>query len=71
MKLEYKQLYGLSQIINALKVYDRKKTRLDYFWADTISVSEKTYERSTEFIKMTLILSHGNAALERGLSINE
>lgn len=59
-----------STIIQEMKLYERSKTRLDHFWVRILSDFGKKGTHLLEFVKIILILSHGNAALERGLSVN-
>lgn len=55
-----------------LKSFDRLENRLDHFWIDlimTCGVSE--YSNLLYFVKTVMILSHGNATVERGFSVNK
>lgn len=51
-----------------LKNFDRKEQRLDVLWPDLCSHDHKEL---LSFIKIILCLSHGNAAVERGFSVNK
>ena len=49
--------------------YDAKSTRLDTFYAQLLA-NGNTKVQLWDLIKQILILSHGNAAVESGFSIN-
>ncbi|KAG0440238.1 hypothetical protein HPB47_016359, partial [Ixodes persulcatus] len=51
-----------------LKDFDRKEERLDVLWLDLCSLDHREL---LSFIKIILRLSHGNAAVERGFSVNK
>ena len=70
VKLEYMNVCRLSNNVAAMKTYDRSQKSIDQFWMEIISNSRSPHKHLLEFVKMILILSHGNAALERGFSIN-
>lgn len=57
------------EVVNSLSSKDE---RLDHFWLRTVlpTVNLKT-EKLASFLKMILILFHGNASLERGFSVNK
>ena len=54
-----------------MQKYDRRKKRLDKFWMEVLEMSNKEYINLKSFLELILILSHGNAALEHGFSINK
>lgn len=60
----------MPQNADASANYNRKNGRLDHFWMKIISDSKK-YDGFLKFVKIILILSCGNAALERGSSGNK
>lgn len=69
---EYKHICAIPVVKQKLKSYDRLENRLDHFWVDlimTCGVSE--YSHLLYFVKTVMILSHGNAAMERGFSVNK
>lgn len=51
-------------------MYDRTNTRVDHFWR-TLLVANHCSDLFCNFLKKVLILSHGNADIERGFSINK
>ncbi|XP_063226773.1 uncharacterized protein LOC134533264 [Bacillus rossius redtenbacheri] len=69
---EFKRLCSLTAVQEHLKLHVRSKVRLDKFWFDLLNVycSENTGHLAS-FLKMIFIMSHGNAAVERGFSINK
>lgn len=69
---EYKRICAIPIVQEKLKSFDRSKNRLDRFWFDLImncGISE--YSHLLYFVKTVMILSHGNAAVERGFSMNK
>lgn len=64
----YIQICSLSLAQAKLKNFDRKEQRLDVLWLDLCSHDNKEL---LSFIKIILCLSHGNAAVERGFSVNK
>lgn len=66
---EYKNCVAKPRIVDAMKSYSRKG-RLDIFWVELIN-NDREWSTLDEFIKMLMILSHGNANLERGFSVNK
>lgn len=71
VKQEYKFMCNEAPIIEKLKSFKRTENRLDHFWVETAKMCSKPCDNFVDFIKLVLILSHGNAAVERGFSINE
>lgn len=69
---EYRHLIGISVVQEKFKIFKRSEIRLDHFWVDLItSCGKKDYENLWSFMKNVMILSHGNATVERGFSINK
>lgn len=66
---QYKNIIQKTEVIALLKSYNRS-TRLDHFWMNIID-SNNGYAELKKFFQFVLILSHGNAAVERGFSINK
>lgn len=59
-------------VINHLKTFDRKTDRLDTLWLKDINQSAGTFSANMgKFLRIILSLSHGNAGLERGFSVNK
>lgn len=72
IKTEYNKLCQSAEMLNEMKKYNRHEKRLDHFWVQLIAKSpNNNYKNLFELIKFILPLSHGNAALERGFSVNE
>lgn len=67
---QFKDLCAVSNFLEALKTFSDDE-RLDHFWFRTIFGGSKVPEELSSFLKMIFILSHGNASLERGFSINK
>lgn len=65
-----KQFRSIIELIKNDKfdLYDRKKERLDLFWCKLL-IGEK-FSELLLVVKMICCLSHGNANIERGFSIN-
>lgn len=70
MLKDFKNLCKNVNVLEAMKSYKRNKTRLDNFWMDVIKLCDKDVSSLIELIKIVFILSHGNAAVERGFSVN-
>ena len=66
---EYRHLLSDNNVINKMKMYSRKDTRLDDFWMSLLAHHSST--ENLELIKLLPILSHVNATLERGFSVND
>lgn len=54
-----------------LQEFSQNNCRLDELWMQMIKQTSPVPAELESFLKMLLILSHGNAALERGFSINK
>lgn len=69
---EFQQLTFLTATKEKLKTFDRKEIRLDHFWISLLEVyGFDKYKNLLDFIKIVMTLSHGNAFMERGFSINK
>ncbi|CAL1672083.1 unnamed protein product [Lasius platythorax] len=69
---EYRHLIGIPIVQEKFQTFKRSEIRLDHFWVDLItSCGKKDYENLWSFMKSIMILSHGNAAIERGFSVNK
>lgn len=64
---EFKVLVDSKTILESCKNYSRE-VRLDVFWMEVLD--NKKFENLQKVIQILLPLSHGNAMLERGFSIN-
>ncbi|CAN7981355.1 unnamed protein product [Ixodes pacificus] len=64
----YVDICSLSSVQAALKDFDRKEQRLDALWFELCS---RDHKELFSFVKLILCLSHGNAAVERGFSVNK
>ena len=53
----------------ALNAYSRANQRIDQFWRDLL-LRHRDHSAVEKVMKIVMILSHGNANLERGFSIN-
>lgn len=69
---EFKQIISFTATKEKLGSFKREDTRLDHFWISTLDMYGcDKYQNLLNFIKKIMILSHGNAFLERGFSINQ
>ncbi|CAL1672566.1 unnamed protein product [Lasius platythorax] len=69
---EYRHLIGIPVVQEKFQTFKRSEIRLDNFWVDLItSCGKKDYENLSSFMKSVMILSHGNAAVERSFSVNK
>uniref|UniRef100_A0A915HYV5 Uncharacterized protein n=1 Tax=Romanomermis culicivorax TaxID=13658 RepID=A0A915HYV5_ROMCU len=66
---QFTTLLNIRSFKKAAASFDELSDRLDDFWF--IWAMKKSFNDSTFVIKMLLILSHGNATVESGFSINE
>lgn len=71
VKQEFSIISDLPTTKAALASFRRQDSRLDKFWMDVIKSASSPSPNFTVFVKKVLILSHGNATLERGFSINK
>lgn len=70
VKSEYKEFISNSNVKKKLKSFDIEKDSLDIFLI-TICIELKSSDDFIEFIKVILVLFHGNAAVERSFSYNK
>lgn len=69
---EYKSLCEQSIVVEKMKNFDQSTNRLDHFWLGIINAcNEENYKNLLFLIKHVLVLYHGNAAVERGFSVNK
>ncbi|XP_041775449.1 uncharacterized protein LOC121595491 [Anopheles merus] len=71
VRQEFTNAVEISSIKSSLAAYKRHECRLDNFWFKVLADSRKEFSNLRIFLKKILILSHGNATLERGFSINK
>lgn len=64
---QFRELTSRSYVMDAMQSYNRSENRLDHFWRDIIGQDFKDF---MHVIKMICYISHGNANLERGFSVN-
>ncbi|XP_077511308.1 uncharacterized protein LOC144121784 [Amblyomma americanum] len=64
----YVEVCSLSSVQVALRSFDRKEQRLDALWFELCS---RDHKELFLFVKLILCMSHGNAAVERGFSVNK
>lgn len=67
---EFKELISLAATQELLKSYCKREERLDDFWFTLIG-KKPEYSHLLKVVKLCLILSHGNANVERGFSVNK
>lgn len=67
---QFKSLIEKEGFNKLLKEYKRENQRIDHFWRDVLIDNSASNELQI-FMKKILILSHGNAFVERGFSINK
>lgn len=64
---QYRAVMKQGAFIDLCKSYNRNTTRLDHFWRDgLLQKSDDLFE----VVKIVCCLSHGNANVERGFSVN-
>ncbi|GBN25073.1 hypothetical protein AVEN_77986-1 [Araneus ventricosus] len=66
---QFKSILKSPGVNDLLKAYNRS-SRLDHFWLNIID-SGHEFQEFKNFCQFVLILSHGNATVERGFSINK
>lgn len=69
-KEEFSHISCLPSFKQSCLAYKRC-TRLDNFWSTAIGESGKALVNLLQVVKKILILSHGNATIERGFSVNK
>lgn len=67
---EFKTLINKPSVKEIMKNFDRKKERLDHFWRK-IWIDNDSSKLLINFLKKVLLISHGNAFVERGFSVNK
>lgn len=67
---EFALLTSKSNFKSSCKEYDRNDQRIDAFWKTHLEGLD-AYKNLFSFLKKVLILSHGQAFVERGFSINK
>ena len=55
---------------DSLKTFDRNKQRLDEFYHSVLSEKEELVDL-WKIVQMVLVVSHGQANIERGFSVND
>ncbi|KAK7868384.1 hypothetical protein R5R35_013669 [Gryllus longicercus] len=70
VKMEFVELCKDSRVRDEMKSFNRSEGRLDRFWVDMTKMSPKPCPNFLDFLKTILIISHGNASVERGFSVN-
>ncbi|XP_046596578.1 uncharacterized protein LOC124294615 isoform X1 [Neodiprion lecontei] len=65
---EFKALSAKPAVIEQLKEFTRDE-RLDHFWKN-MAVSNNLSSEFMSFVKKLFVMSHGNASVERGFSVN-
>ena len=68
---QFNEMLSKKNICDDLKAYSRKTERLDHFWMKVMERLGNEYKETLSLLKMILIISHGNAEVERGFSINK
>ena len=71
-KKQYFQFIALanSELKDEFLLYDQKKIRLDHFFRKFMD-GNASYKKCWKVVKLVLTLSHGQAAVERGFSVNK
>lgn len=67
---EFRKVCSKPDVMESMRKYSRKQERVDHFWMSVISTSDDSTSL-LKFLKKIFILSHGNAFVERGFSINK
>lgn len=67
---EFKVVTKNADAKQLMENFKRQEQRLDTFWMSVLKKVDKECDSLKQIIKMTLLLSHGNASLERGFSVN-
>ncbi|KAJ8892936.1 hypothetical protein PR048_005517 [Dryococelus australis] len=69
LKGDFRKVCASPVVVESVKKYSRKQQRLDNFWSTLLSGF--SVPDLLNFVKKVLILSHGNASVERGFSVNK
>ena len=67
---EFKSLCANTSFLEAFKLFHKDVQRLDHFWSGLVA-DHKCSDRFWSFLKKVLILSQGNAFIERSFSLNK
>lgn len=70
VEYEYRQFCSVPRVKLEMEQYSRFSKRLDNFWMELLGGGAQ-YDNLRILLKKIFILSHGNADLERGFSINK
>lgn len=68
---QYNLVCSNSVCESSMTNFKRQEQRLDHFWINLLSKMPEDCKELRTIIKITLILSHGNANVERGFSVNK
>lgn len=71
VKRDYLQFCDSPEVQLAMKSFDRKTQKLDKFLVSLCQGSKTDSSRLITFFQKILIMYHGNAAVERGFSVNK
>lgn len=71
VKEQYMAVFSSHDVKEQSKLFKRGLQRLDVFFMNIISIHENDCKELTVFVKLILSLSHGNASVERGFSVNK
>ena len=66
---QYRQMIDNRLFQLEFEEFDRQKTRLDDFFFKVLDI--RSHKELQSVVKLVLTLSHGQAAVERGFSINK
>lgn len=67
---QFRAFIGIPHVVVAMKSFQRNKTRLDHFWMKLIDAESQRFVDIKFLVRLICTLSHGNAFLERGFSVN-
>ncbi|KAJ1519804.1 hypothetical protein ONE63_005057 [Megalurothrips usitatus] len=67
---EFKTLVAKPEFIALCAQYRRSDLRVDHFWRNYLQ-GQNSYQNLYSFLKVVLVLSHGQAFVERGFSVNK
>lgn len=71
VKKSYIKLIVNPAVKEKLKPYSFGKERLDIFWFTAVALDGESHNEFMKFCRIILTLFHGNAAVERGFSVNK
>ncbi|XP_062554102.1 uncharacterized protein LOC134219395 [Armigeres subalbatus] len=69
--VEYRTFIDEPKVKSACSTYRREATRLDTFWESILEQSSSKLPNLLVLVRDICIMSHGNATLERGFSVNK